>query len=396
MRRPTFWLPVALAFFAALPAQAHRQAESYLYLQIRSDSVSGRFEIALSDLNHALGREGTAEEITPENFDQHVAFLHRYYGEKVSIYHQGRELPMEWSEHGLLLGHGTYAQLAFDLGGREEIPENLTFDYNVLFEEEPSHRGFLLVEYNWATGTFANESQISLVFRPDDRRKDFDLTTSGKMRGFLAVVQLGMEHIWEGIDHILFLVALLIPAVLRRENGQWQPVERFTPALIQVVKIVTAFTVAHSLTLSLAALGVVRPPGRLVEAVIAASIIIVAADLLVPIFEKRLWLVVIGFGLFHGFGFAGALSEMGVLGEYRWLSLLAFNLGVEIGQVVIVAVLVPVLFAVRRPKLYRRWAVPMAAVGLILIAGVWATERTFGVAVPMRELLPPALQKVIP
>ena len=102
------------------------------------------------------------------------------------------------------------------------------------------------------------------------------------------------------------------------------------------------------------------------------------------------------FGLFHGFGFAGALSEMGVLGERKVLPLLAFNLGVEIGQVCIVAVLVPVLFLVRRPAIYRRVALPAAAVFLIAVASVWVAERAFGVDVPMYESLPPAVQKFVP
>lgn len=392
-------LSVLLAL-CAVPAAAHSVGQSYLYLQIEEDAVSGRFEVALSDFNHALGLEGTEREITEENFDRHVDFLRDYYLDNVSIYRGDTELPLEWTEAEVVNAHGGFATLSFDLGGLDEVPEVLTFDYSVLFDEEHDHRGFLLVEYNWATGTFANENRISLTFRPDDRRKNFELTTDGRWRGFVAVVGLGIEHIWEGVDHILFLVALLLPAVLRREGeehrGPWRPVERFGPAFFQVVKIVTAFTVAHSVTLSLAALGVVNLPSRLVEVVIAASIAIAATDLLVPIFRDKLWIVVVVFGLFHGFGFAGALSEMGVLGEHVVLSLLAFNLGVEIGQVCIVAALVPVLYLVRRPKLYRKVALPAAAIFLIAVAGVWVAERAFGVDVPMYESLPPAVQRFVP
>ncbi|MDA8019282.1 MAG: HupE/UreJ family protein [Thermoanaerobaculia bacterium] len=392
---------VVLAAFLATPSAAHNVGESYLYLQIRSDAVSGRFEVALSDLNHTLGFEGTADEITAENFEARVDFLKSYYLDNVSILRGDQELRLQFTEHRLMNAHGGFATLSFDLPQLDgDVPDILTFDYSVLLDEAHQHRGFLLVESNWATGTFANENQISLVFERDDRRKDFELKTDGRWRGFVAVVGLGIEHIWEGIDHILFLVALLLPAVLRRdvENGrrEWRPVERFTPAFVHVVKIVTAFTVAHSVTLSLAALGVIELPGALVETVIAASIAIAAADLLVPIFRGRLWMVVVGFGLFHGFGFAGALSEMGVLGEHKVLSLLAFNLGVEIGQVCIVAVLVPVLFLVRRPTLYRKVALPAAAVFLIAVSGVWVAERAFGVDVPMYESLPPAIQKFVP
>ena len=198
-----------------------------------------------------------------------------------------------------------------------------------------------------------------------------------------------------GFDHVMFLVALLLPAVLRREDGSWRAVERFSPALVNVVKIVTAFTVAHSVTLSLAALGLVRLPERLVEVVIAASIAIAAAELLFPVFKGRVWIVVFGFGLFHGFGFAGALAEMGVLGDHIGLSLFGFNLGVEIGQVAIVAILFPLLFLSRRLVLYRTVAVPAAAVGMILIASAWVVERAFDVDIPMSELVRPAVRRMM-
>jgi hypothetical protein len=142
---------------------------------------------------------------------------------------------------------------------------------------------------------------------------------------------------------------------------------------------VTAFTVAHSVTLSLAALGILDLPGAFVEVVIAASIAIAAGDILVPLFRGRIWLVVFGFGLFHGFGFAGALSEMGVLGEHLGLSLFAFNLGVEIGQVVIVATIFPLLFLLRRVTWYRKLFLPAAAVFMILVSSAWVVERAFGV-----------------
>ena len=154
--------------------------------------------------------------------------------------------------------------------GSIRVPERLTIDYRVLFDQVPGHRGFLLVEHNWATGTFANEGRISLIFSPGSTRQEFDIASGGRLRGFLAVVWLGTDHIWMGFDHVMFLVALLLPAVLVRRGGRWREGANFMPALINVVKIVTAFTVAHSVTLTLASLGLVHLPGRLVEVVIAA------------------------------------------------------------------------------------------------------------------------------
>jgi hypothetical protein len=388
-------LLVVAALLVTSESRAHVLGQSYLYLQIYSDTVRGRFEIALADLNRALALTGTDREITAGNLDQRVEFLKEYYLGHVTISDARGRLPIHFTRHAFLDTRGGYVLLSFDIGGLEKPPDVLTFDYSVLFDEDPGHRGFLLVEYNWATGTFANESGISAVFTPTSRRQDFSVTSSGRLRGFLAVVRLGVEHIWMGFDHVMFLVALLLPAVLRREGGRWREVEHFGPALLNVVKIVTAFTVAHSLTLSLAALGHVSPPGQLVEVAIAVSIAIAAAEILYPVFRGRVWVIVFGFGLFHGFGFAGALSEMGVLGEYLGLSLLGFNLGVEIGQVVIVALLFPVLYLVRRLWLYRAVALPAAAVAMILVACAWAVERALGIDAPLAELIRPLVQRVV-
>lgn len=387
---------VGLLLLSAVAARAHNLGDSYLYLQIYETSVAGRFEINLSDLNPALGLAGTDLEITAENLGQHTEFLKDYYLQKVSISDDRGPLEIRFSEIETLKAHGTYVLLPFELPGLAEVPDELTIEYSVLFDEEPDHRGFLLVEHNWATGTFANENQISLVFSPDDRRQVFDLTSSGRLRGFLAVASLGVEHMWKGLDHLMFVLALLLPIGLRREDRAWQPVEGFGTAALAAVKIATAFLVAHGLTLFLAALGWVRLPERLVESAIAASVVFAAVGLLVPALRRRLWWTVFGLSLFHGFGFASALADLGVLEEHRGLSVFAFNLGVDVGLVAVVAIVAPVVFLLRGWTLYRRWLLPIAAVGILVIGGIWTIERSFEVDVPMRELLPRSVQRVIP
>jgi hypothetical protein len=133
-----------------------------------------------------------------------------------------------------------------------------------------------------------------------------------------------------------------------------------------------------------------------VESVIAASIVLAAADILWPLFRARVWWILFGLSLFHGLGFAGALLDLGVVKQHLGLSLLAFNTGVEVGHVIIVVIVVPVLLLIRNLRIYRTVALPSAAVALILIAGVWVIERAFGVDIPMRELLPAWLQRLIP
>ena len=393
MRRVLFAI---LAVLAAPECRAHNLGESYVYLQIHRDTVRGRFEMPLADFNRALRLTGTDREITANTLDQRIGFLQDYYRQHVTISDRQGPLSIRFTTHSFLKARGGYALLSFDLEGLDGVPDVLTFDYSVLFDEEPGHRGFLLVEHNWATGTFANENRVSLVFSPSARRQDFSLTSSGRLRGFLAIVRLGTEHILLGLDHIFFLVALLLPVALRRGREGWQALERVRPALWNLVTIVTAVVAAHAVALSLAALGLLRLPEALVETVIAASTTLAAANILFPLFRERLWGIVFGLSLFHGMGLAGGMMDLGVVDEHLALSVFAFILGVEVGQVLIVVVLFPLLFLVGRLTLYRKVLLPLAAMGLILVSGVWVIERAFGADIPMRELLPPAVQKVLP
>jgi hypothetical protein len=387
---------VFVVSFGPIPGHAHSAGDSYLYLQIYPERIDGRFEIALSDLNPALGFSGTELELTPENVGDRVDFLKQYYLEHVGIFSGEQVLTIDFSGYGFLGAEGGYVLLPFHLGGFDEVPDVLTIEYSVLFDEEPSHRGFLLVEHNWATGTFANENQVSLVFSPSSRRQDFDLTSTGRLTGFLALVHLGAEHMVLGLDHVFFLLALLLPVALSREDRAWQPLEEVRPALRNVIVIVSAFAAAHAVALILAVVGLLRLPEALVETVIAGSTTLAAVHILVPLFRVRMWWIVFGLSLFHGMGFAGGLMDLGAADEFPALAVLGFNLGIEIGQVLIVAVTFPLLFAVRRLKLYRTVAMPAAAVGMILVSGVWVIERAIGVDIPMRELLPEAVQKVLP
>ena len=148
----------------------------------------------------------------------------------------------------------------------------------------------------------------------------------------------------------------------------------------EAAAVITFFTVAHSITLSLAALHVVSLPSRLVESAIAASVLVAALNNLKPLVQGRRWVVAFGFGLIHGFGFASVLAELGLPSDALLLALVGFNLGVEAGQLAIVALFLPLAFSLRRSALYRR---SVMAGGSVLIAGVaaiWLVERAFGVS----------------
>lgn len=245
----------------------------------------------------------------------------------------------------------------------------LRLKYGLLFDVDPRHRALINYRNNGRVGTaIAHADGRGIAFGSEPDRDS----------PFLQFLREGIHHILIGYDHLAFLFSLLLPAALLRFHGQWHPAPGFRQPLLHVFGIVTAFTAAHSITLSLAALGWVSPASRWVEAVIAASVLLAALNNLRPLVVRRMWIVSFGFGLVHGFGFAGALSELGLPAGARVLSLLGFNLGVEIGQLALVAMVLPVLFVLRRRHWYARWAMPALSLAIAMLAAWWLFERLRG------------------
>ncbi|MGD9879391.1 MAG: HupE/UreJ family protein [Reyranella sp.] len=199
---------------------------------------------------------------------------------------------------------------------------------------------------------------FELVFLEARRTATLDLTAPVNT-GWVSFIAMGAEHIVGGIDHLLFLVALLALS-----RGFWP-----------TVTIVTAFTVAHSVTLSLAVLGLVDVPSRIVEPLIAASIVWVALEnVLAPSGAGRRWLVAALFGLVHGLGFASALSELGLPPAAMVRALIGFNVGVELGQLAFIVVVLPPLAWASRPERLPRLPKILSIV-VALVGAVWFVER---------------------
>lgn len=242
--------------------------------------------------------------------------------------------------------------------------EGFHVDYGLFFDVDPQHRALV---------TLRAGARVNTAIASAGRR---DVALGGEnSRPFLDFLREGIHHILIGYDHLAFLVSLLLPAALVRRQGQWTPSAHFRPSLLHVLGIVTAFTAAHSITLSLAALGWVTPVSRWVEVAIAGSVMLAALNNVFPMVIRRLWLVGFGFGLIHGFGFAGALAELGLPQGARLQALVGFNLGVEAGQLVVVALLLPLLFALRNRSWYRRVGMPLASAAIACLAAYWLFER---------------------
>jgi hypothetical protein len=340
-------------------AHAHKPSDSYLTLEADGQGVRGQWDIALRDLEYAIGLDADGDgAITWGELRAKHADIAAYAFARLALrdctIKPGALLADEHSDGG-------YAVLQFALDCGATPPAKLALEYSLFADLDPTHRGLLRGRLGAQT--------VTAVLGPDQPR--FLLRAEGRpgWEQFLDYGREGVWHIWIGFDHVLFLVSLLLPAVLA--------MPRFAPAFWDVFKVVTAFTVAHSITLALAALGVVSLPARLVESAIAASVVLAALNNLSPVVNRGRWLVAFGFGLVHGFGFASVLGELGLPRDTLLLALVGFNLGVETGQLAIVALFLPLAYAARRSWVYRRMVVVGGSGAIALIAAVWMIERLF-------------------
>ena len=255
----------------------------------------------------------------------------------------------------------------------------LTLDYRLFENVDPSHR--VLISVRGSPPRIVSPGTTVDVASVADTAGSAAESTADGPSSFSGFLSSGIAHIAGGFDHVLFLLCLLLPAVLQRRSAstasQWVARDNVQGALLAVIWIATAFTVAHSITLALATFGVIRIPARVIEPLIALTIVATALNNVWPIVTRRLAAVAFGFGLIHGFGFAEVLAPLSLpRPELAW-ALLGFNLGVEIGQIAIVAGAFVVLATLRRWSGYPRWILQLGSIVIAGIATLWFIERVF-------------------
>ena len=365
---------VMLAALLALAgtAAAHKPSDAYLTVTRDGAELSGQWDIALRDLDNAIGLDTNGDgEITWGELKARRADIERYAFGRLRITSGGEPCTLRARDYQVD-SHTDGAYVVLGLAGHcGQAAPTLAIDYRLFLEIDPQHRGLLnFVE---------NGESRSVVFSVDTPERTVGGDHAGPLTQFGTYLDEGIWHIWLGYDHILFLVSLLLPAVLVRRSGRWQPESSFRAAFVDVAKVVTAFTLAHSITLSLAALGIVALPSRWVESAIALSVVLAALNNLFPVVANGRWIAAFGFGLLHGFGFAGALRDLGLPTGSLALSLAGFNLGVEIGQLAIVTLFLPLAYAMRMTWGYRRLVFAGGSAAIAAIATVWFTERAFDI-----------------
>jgi HupE / UreJ protein len=388
---PLMWPPVLrwLLLCAALlglatPAQAHKSSDSYLQLDSGATGTTLRWDIALRDLDGALDLD--ADE------DGKLSWVEvRSAWPRVQAYALTR-LQIEgcaWRVTDRALerrNDGAYAVMF--LASDCVLNQAPVIRYSLFREIDPTHRGIARVQ---RTG----EPLVLLMLDPTQVAAGAaggaaaPAATQGSAAGAggphtsagrWEFLREGIRHILTGYDHVLFLLCLLLPSVMRRTPDGWRPVAHLSQAVLPVVGIVSAFTVAHSITLALAALKLVSLSPAFIEPAIAVTIILAALDNVLPIFPVRRVVVTFFFGLIHGFGFAGVLAELNLpTSAFAW-ALLQFNLGLEVGQLLIVVCVTALLFLLRQRPRYRSWVIRGGSFAAMLVGVLWLIERTANVS----------------
>ena len=356
-------------------AFAHKPSDAYLFVTVQEASVDVRWDIALRDLDAAFDLDANGDRsLTWGEARAHFDEIDRYALSHLKL-EDGRCVPVV---RGHAIDHhsdGAYLVVTLDAPCR--VTDRLKIDYQLFTEIDPTHRGIVRI-------AFGSSRPALVVLDPAGGAKVVDRagqTSSGTgggndpfAGGFFPA---GVHHILIGYDHVLFLICLLLPAVLVRVKGGWRPVAKWSEAARPLLITVTAFTIAHTITLALAGLRIVELSPRIIEPAIAATIIFTAVGNIWPSRFRESAAMPFAFGLVHGFGFADVLRELDLpFGQFVW-ALLRFNLGVEAGQLIIVAFALTPLYLLRRWHFYRRGILMPISIAATVIAGIWFAERVF-------------------
>ncbi len=360
---------VALALPRAAAAHTYSVAYSDVALTDAADGLSYQLRINLADLAEILELDDRERDATAAEVTAGADVLFRHATERIHVL--GDDVPCAPRFAGVEVVRQTesFAQITWTCAWDAPI-DVLVVDYDLFFDVDPKHTGLLKV----TIGPDVAKTPLSA----DASRFEWELGTAPPA-SLGAFVASGVDHILYGFDHILFLLALLLISAIAVAPGAPPRAHGLRPGLKYTLAIVTSFTLAHSITLIAAALEWVTLPSRVVESLIAASIAYVAVENLVRPDPPRRWLVTFAFGLMHGVGFASMLAPLLPDTEVV-LPLLAFNAGVELGQLAIVALAFPALHAAcvnLGPARYRRIVVVPGSILVGAAGAFWLVQRAF-------------------
>jgi len=351
------------------PARAHSASSSYLTIAASGQQAHVSWSIALRDLEEAVGLDANDDgEITWGELRAKADEIDAYALSRLQLGTGGAQCVAGPVEHRVnLLGDGGYAVLDTDFRCPVAITR-LDVRYGALFEVDPNHRGLLNVTLDDGT------TQTGMV-SPAEPVVGFG-ASGGQGALIRQFFNGGIEHLLAGADHVLFIVMLLAPLLLRHRADAGGPARR----LIEIAALLTAFTVAHGLTLTLAVLGLARVSQTVAELGVAVTILLTALDNIAPFLPRRRRILAFGFGLVHGLGVAGGLGPLHLPPATLALALLAFSLGLEAAQIGIAIVAAPAGHVLRATPAVSHRMLPVLSGGVALLAAIWIAERAMRLA----------------
>ncbi len=358
------------------PAAAHSASSAYLHVSVDGRALDVQWSIALRDLDYAVGLDTNGDgAITWGELRQHAAAIDAYALSRLTLSADGAACaPGPLTNLADQLSDGAYAVLRFR-ADCPSVPTTVSVRYALLFDLDPLHRGLLTL----SVGGVPHAAALS----PARPSATFDVSP-GYGETVRSFFETGVNHLLTGIDHMLFVAMLLVPAMFRRGEGAFGPGARLVPVndframFVESLKVLSAFTLAHGTTLTLSVLHIISIPERVSEAGIALTILATALDNIFHVLPARRWPLAFAFGLVHGLGFATALGPMSLPPVALGVALISFNLGLEAAQVTIASVVLPIGFLLRFTRIYPQRIMPGISAAVALVAFAWFTDRVAG------------------
>lgn len=363
------YLLIILSLFLTSPVLAHQLSTAYLTGELEQQGLlSGELQIRGFDFNLALALDSDNNgQLTWLEVNSRSQKINQYIAQNLSFSRAGEACQLMISPQLKADKHFNQGYIVTDFKAQCALEGPISIHYQALFQHDSEHK--LIVNLS-----AADDAIVSRVMTANQQSVQLDMANGSLMNTVVEYVYQGMLHIWKGLDHILFLLVLLLTCVLYRENRQWQVKQNYRQIITSTAWIVTAFTLAHSITLTATAMNWMTVNSRWVEIGIAISVLLAALNNIWPLVVRVAGLT-FAFGLLHGMGFAGVLSELGLPSDQKFWSVLSFNLGVEIGQLCILALVLPVLIWLRNFNWYAQYFVRCSSLLIAVIALQWTLER---------------------
>ncbi|MCC2031568.1 HupE/UreJ family protein [Microbacterium allomyrinae] len=372
-------LACAASLLVAAPASAHVVPSTVIALDVHESDITASMTLPASDLSIASGIEitdavdaTTAEEIE-QYLEEHFAVTSDNAGWTVAVDDVSVADTEQW-------GTGEFAAVTATATLTPPATADLrafTLDYDAIIHQVVTADIYVTLHTDWASGELESARDLGTITTDTVSGAvaplSIDLDDGSLWQGFAGMVGLGISHIAEGTDHQLFLLTLLLPAPLIALRGRWRGVARPRTTIRRILTITLAFTIGHSATLALGTLGL-PVPQQAVEALIAVSILVAAAHAIRPLFPGREALVAGLFGLIHGMAFSTTLTALDLNGGQLALSLLGFNIGIELMQLLVVALVLPPLVLLARTRIYTPLRIIAASITALAAVG-WLVDR---------------------